>query len=65
MNIVLDTRPSSELSDLEVCAYLIKAIRSQGLRTGRQVRAAYKRMFPDMPKERRGPHFRQLAEMLS
>lgn len=64
MNVVLDTRPATDLSDLEVCAYLVRAIRAQGLRTVDDVRQAYGRLFPDMPPERVNPHLQRLAEVL-
>jgi hypothetical protein len=64
MNVVVDTRPATELSDEEVCVYLIKAIRAQDLRTAAAVRKEYKRIFPDMPADRIYPHLKCLGQIL-
>ena len=51
-HVVLDRRPSSELSDEEVVAYLFQAARVEAMTTVAQLRAACDRMFPDLPDQR-------------
>ena len=64
MNVVHDTRPSAELSDTEVVAYLFQAIRARSLRTAAQVQQECQRLFPDLPEERQRQCYGQLAQAL-
>lgn len=64
MNVVVDTRPSAELSDEEVVAYLFQEVRARGMRNTDQVKRACERMFPDMPEERRRACYGRLAQAL-
>lgn len=64
MHVAADPRPSSDLSDSEIVAYLFRAIRAQDLRTGAQVLEACAQMFPDLPGDRRQACFGQLAVAL-
>ncbi len=52
MNLVLDTRPSTDLSDSEVQAYLFQLLRSGAVRTREAFLREATGMFPDMPVER-------------
>lgn len=64
MNIVLDQRPSAELTDGEIVAHLFQALRAQSIKTAEQVQAACKRMFPDLPAERASQCLKQLAHAI-
>lgn len=64
MNVVVDARPSAELCDEEVVAYLFKEVRSREMRNTDQVKRACERMFPDMPEERRRACYGRLAQAL-
>lgn len=65
MNIVIDRRPSAELTNTEVVAYLFQELRARQYRTAKQVRSAMERMFPDLPPERQSACLGQLARALS
>lgn len=65
MNIVIDRRPSAELTNTEVVAYLFQELRARQCRTARQVRSAMERMFPDLSTDRQAECLRQLATALS
>lgn len=64
INIVPDTRPSSELSNAEMVAYLFQALRAQGMKTAKQVHAECERLFPDIDPGRRQECMVQLAKCL-
>ena len=65
MHAVVDCRPTAELSDIEVVAYLVREIRNRNLKAGAQVSAACDLLFPDMPHERKLSCIEQLANRLS
>lgn len=64
MHLVHDTRPSADLSDPEVVAYLFQAARAKNLRTLDQLKQESERLFPDMSEERRKACFIQLGRAL-
>ena len=64
MNTVFDNRPSSELSDLEIVAYLFQSLRAQDMKTAGQVQDECKRLFPDLEVERMKDCMVMLAEKL-
>jgi hypothetical protein len=63
--IIIDQRPSSELEDIEVMAYVFQAMRAKQMKTARQVQRECARMFPDMPIDRQRDCLAQLAAKLS
>jgi hypothetical protein len=65
VHIVIDTRPSSELSDVEVVAYLFKSLRANGFQKVEQVRKDLASKFPDMPEERQRRCLGRLARVMS
>ena len=65
MHITVDTRPSVELSDVEVVAYLFQSLRAQQFHTVEQVRTDIQRQFPDMPDDRRQRCLGRLAREMS
>lgn len=65
MHIVVDQRPSAELSDIEVVAYLFQSVRAQGMRTAKQVQDECVRLFPDMAPERQRDCLQILAGKLN
>lgn len=64
MNVVLDTRPSCELSDSEIVAHLFREVRGRQFKTARQVQDMCKRMFPDLGPDRTRDCLVQLANAL-
>jgi hypothetical protein len=64
MNVVLDTRPSEQLADVEIVMELFRAVRDLQLRTAAQLVTECTRMFPDLPPERRQVCFGKLATLL-
>ena len=64
MHVVVDRRPSTELSDMEIVAYLFQALRAQGMRTAKQVQAECQRLFPDLSDERQQACLGLLAQKL-
>lgn len=64
MEIVHDQRPSSELSDSEVVAYLVQHIRAQEITRAKQVQELCQRMFPDMDANRLRQCLVRLAQAL-
>ena len=65
MHITVDTRPSVELSDVEVVAYLFQSLRAQQFHTVEQVRTDIQRQFQDMPDDRRQRCLGRLAREMS
>lgn len=65
MQIVVDQRPASELSDIEIVAYLFQSVRAQGMRTAKQVQDECTRLFPDISPERQRDCLQILAGKLN
>lgn len=65
MNIVVDARPTSSLSDFEIVAELFRAARDLELTSAQQVIRECRRMFPDLSDERRQACLLKLADLLS
>lgn len=65
MDIVSDQRPSHELSDSEIVAYLVQRIRAQEMTRVQQVLAECDRLFPDLDSMRKRDCIRKLAGVLS
>lgn len=64
MEVVADSRPSQDLSDTEIVAYLFQAIRVRQLRTAKQVQDLCKTMFPDLEPDRSRDCLGQLAKAM-
>lgn len=64
MQVVVDRRPSAQLTDMEVVAYLFQSVRALGMRTAQQVQAECQRLFPDMEESRQSECLGLLAEKL-
>lgn len=64
MNTLPDTRPSSELSNLEIVAYLFRAVRDQQLRSAEQVQKKCWAPFPDLDSDRQRECLLDLANLL-
>lgn len=64
LRVVLDSRPSDELDDQEVVAYMVRLVRSGSIQNIKRFMEQARSMFPDMPQERinkcavdTAPHF--------
>lgn len=65
MQIVVDQRPSSELSDHEIVAYLFQSLRVNEMKRASQVKNECERLFPDLPADRKRDCLVLLAQKLS
>ena len=63
MNIVIDARPSAELTDEEIVAYWFQTLRTETLQTGVQALRAGERLFPDLAPERRAACLKRLIQV--
>lgn len=64
IQIVRDERPSAELTDIEIQAYLLREIRANNLGTANAVRQACREMFPDISPDREQAVLTDLANRL-
>lgn len=62
--MMVDTRPTSALSDDEVAMHLVQAIRARNLRSVTALRRVYRQLFPDATRDQETAHLRHLANRL-